>query len=127
MAIIFNVLQVIFGPKNAHGFPFANFACHVLLPEAAVLLAQSELGVLREKAIDIIQKSRHYGMTMHPQMDSQDEEQHFIALRKRWEDHNIDVKVKIEQQDVVVKLERQEFDVELQVLVEDGKYIIDLS
>jgi RTC4-like domain len=126
-AIIFDVLRVIFGPKNAHGFPFADFARRVLLPEAAVLLAQSDLGVSREEAIDIIQKSRHYGMTMHPQTDSQDEEQYFIALRKRWEDRNIDVKVKMEQQDVVVKSEQQEFDIELRVLVEDGKEIIDLS
>jgi hypothetical protein len=115
-------------PKNAHGFPFANFACRVLLPEVAVLLAQSDLGVSREEAIDIIQISRHYGMTMHPQTDSQEEEDYFIALRKRWEDHSIDVKVKVEQQDVIVKSEeQQEFDIEWQVLVEDGKEIIDLS
>ena len=114
-------------PKNTHGFPFANFACCVLLPEVAVLLAQSDLGVSREEAIDIIQISRHYGMTMHPQMDSQEEEHYFIALRKRWEDHSIDVKVKVKQQDVIVKSEeQQEFDIDWQVLVEDGKEIIDL-
>ena len=112
-------------PKKSHGFPFVNFARRVLLPEAAVLLTQSDLGVSREEAIDIIRISSHYGMTMHPQTDSQDEEQYFIALRKRWEDRSIDVKVKVEQQDVIVKLEQQE--PELRILMEDGKEIIDLS
>jgi hypothetical protein len=103
--------------------------CHVLLPEAAILLTQSDLGVSHEEAIDIIQISTHYGMTMHPQTDSQEEEQYFHTLRKRWENHSIDVKVKVEQQDVTVKSEQQEpeFDGELRILVEDGKEIIDLS
>jgi len=111
--IILGVLQVIFPKIKAHGFPFVRFMHRVLLPEVAVQLAQHNMGISRKEAIDIIKTSTQYGMIMHTQMDSIDEQQYFSDLKRRWSE-GMTSRVKIEEEeDNVVKTEPVEFTIAL--------------
>jgi hypothetical protein len=92
---MFCVMQARFPDVTNHGLSFVNFTRRVLLPEAAVLLTQDDLQIPREKAIEILRMSRHYGMTMHPQEDSKDGEEYFVEVQKMMR-MRAEAKVKVE-------------------------------
>jgi RTC4-like domain len=90
---MFCVMQALFPDVTNHGLSFVNFTRRILLPEAAVLLAQDDLQISREKAIEILRTSRHYGMTMHPEDDSKDGEEYFVEVQKTRKRPEVKVKV----------------------------------
>lgn len=69
---MFCVMQSLFPDTENHNLSFVNFSRCALLPEAAVLLAQTDISVSREKAIEIMHTSWQYGLTMYPEDDSKD-------------------------------------------------------
>ncbi|KAF7979106.1 hypothetical protein HWV62_43636 [Athelia sp. TMB] len=69
--IMFSVIQSLFPNVPAHGLRFVDFVRRVLLPETAVLLAQDDLAVSWEKAIDILLDSKEYGVVMYPEDDDE--------------------------------------------------------
>ena len=75
--IIFWVLQVLFPAKDFHELSFINFLRRVLIPETAVCLAQEDMKIDRQTAIDILRTSRQYGLVMHPSDESADGEEYW--------------------------------------------------
>jgi hypothetical protein len=67
---MFGVMQVIFPCVENHSIPFVNFARRVLLPKAAVLLAQADMGLSHGETINVLRDSRDYSMIMHSQDDT---------------------------------------------------------
>lgn len=64
------VSQLLFDDtQDNNGILTVNFIRRVLLPKVAVLLAQEDMGLGRQDAIDIIGTSKQWGLTMHPDGD----------------------------------------------------------
>lgn len=133
--IMFGVMQVTFPCVENHGIPFVNFARRVLLPEAAALLAQADMGLSRNEAITIMRISKDYGMVMHPD-DSKDEfeEEYFRDLKDRWLKDRVVIKIEEGQ---IPKAEPGEpalpdskvwadSDVECRVVLENGVEILEI-
>jgi RTC4-like domain len=80
------VLQLLFDDTmDNNGVSVINFIRRVLLPEAAVLLAQEDMGLTRQDAIDIIRTSRLWGLTMHPDDDTNHGGEYYMDIQKRRE------------------------------------------
>lgn len=111
---MFTVMQMLFPTtdESIHGLSFVNFARRVLLPESAILLAQADIHVSREKAIEIVRASRQYGMTMHPEDESNDGEEYRAAVQKRHGKSKVKVEVKEETIDLSMP-EEVEFRIEM--------------
>jgi hypothetical protein len=128
--IIFGVIKVTFPHVENHGLSFVNFARRVLLPKAAVLLAQADMGLLRDEAMNVMQISRDYGMTMHPQDDNK-EDQYLRDLKSRWGKGRVAVKMEAEER--ILKLEPEEPvlsqplpEVECRTVMENGVEIFEI-
>lgn len=128
--IIFGVIEVTFPHVENHGLSFVNFARRVLLPEVAVLLAQADMGLLRDEAMNVMRVSRDYGMTMHPQDDNK-EDQYLCDLKSRWGKGRVAVKMEVEEQ--ILKLEPEEPvlsqplpEVECRTVMENGVEIFEI-
>lgn len=117
-------MQVLFPDVSIHDLSFVNFARRVLLPETAVLLTQDDLGISREQAVNVFLASRQYGMTMHPQDDSNDGEEYYVELNKKraklWG------KVKMEETDTDLVTEKivNNTSIDFHTVIEDGKEVI---
>jgi len=111
---MFTVMQLLFPTRDEsiHGLTFINFSRRVLLPEAAVLLAQADIHVSREKAIKIIRMSRQYGMAMHPEDESNDGEEYCMELQKRQGKSKVKVEIKEKVIDLSMPVE-VEFRIEM--------------
>jgi hypothetical protein len=117
-----------------------RFARRVLLTEVAVQLAQNDMGIPRNEAIDIIKISTQYGMTMHTQTDSvdSDEQQYFSDLKKRWSAGGMSrMKIEEDSEEMVVKTEPGEpalamtsslgqLVVECRVVMENGQEVYEI-
>jgi len=129
---MFRVMQVIFPRVENHGIPFVNFARRVLLPEAAVLLAQADMGLSRGETINVLRDSRDYGMIMHSQDDTKEDDQYFRDLKRRWTADRVAVKMEVEEQ-IWLKAEPEEpvlsrlsLEVECRTVVENGVEILEI-
>ena len=49
-----------------------DFVSRVLVPEAARLLIKEDLNLSDEEALDILARSRAYGVALHPDVDLED-------------------------------------------------------
>lgn len=104
---MFGVMQVIFPHVENYGIPFVNFVRCVLLPEAAVLLAQADMGLSHSEAINVLWDSRDYSMIMHSQDDTKEDDQYFRDLKRRWTTDRVAVKLEVEEQ-ILLKVEPEE-------------------
>jgi RTC4-like domain len=48
-----------------------SFVSRVLVPEAARLLIKEDLNLSDEEALDVLQRSRAFGIALHPDVDSE--------------------------------------------------------
>lgn len=49
-----------------------SFVSRILVPEAARLLIKDDLGLSDEGALDVLLRSRAFGIALHPDVDSED-------------------------------------------------------
>jgi hypothetical protein len=103
---MFTMIQFLFPitDESIHDLSFVNFSQHVLLPESTILLAQADIHVSHEKAIEIMQASQQYGMMMHPEDESNDGEEYCVMVQKR---HGKS-KVKVEVEEKTIDLSMPE-------------------
>lgn len=99
------VLQLLFDDTmDNNGISVINFIRRVLLPEAAVLLAQEDMGLTRQDAVDIIRTSKLWGLTMHPDDDTNHGGAYYMDLQKRREQKAKRVKREIMDIDSAVQV-----------------------
>lgn len=86
-AMIGAVVRFLFdyGPAGMviDGLSIPNLVLHIMVPEAALLLAQQDLNLDRDAAARILKTSAQYGDIFHPDDDSDEDLPYSLALIQR--------------------------------------------
>ena len=129
--LFFKVIWAIMPQTDNYNIPCIDFIHQILVPETAILLAQADMGLLCQEAVEILKISKEYGIAFYSQDESMDTDAFIHDLRKRWMGDKAD---KLKCEDNIVDLTKEEpveaeslclteADVEYQV-ENDGKWDI---
>lgn len=103
--LFFEVIRAIMPQTDNHNIPCIDFIYQILVPETAILLAQADMGLLRQEAVEILKISKEYGIAFYPQDESTDADAFICDLKKRWIGDKAD---KLKCEDNVVNLTKEE-------------------
>lgn len=96
---------MIMPQTDNHNIPCIDFIRRILVPETAILLAQADMGLSRQEAVEILKVSKEYGIAFYTQDESTDADAFLHGLKDRWTG---DKAAKLKCEEIVVDLTKEE-------------------